>query len=184
MRCGVTYSSKSNDLAREPASDIFRDAIEVKHKLRERFPIVPLPLSNGIHGIRRSLLGLDMLHLRLAFLLPSCDKLLLECARVAVVRSPREEFRLRVRVLARGGASLVFHVLDHLLLRRWLSVRDLHLSRPSSFNWQEPCPVWRIGCIRHVCEWTTSRHGHRVSWRRGYKDRCPWGTSSQGRERV
>lgn len=167
-------------MAREPPSDIFWDAIEVKHKLRERLPIVPLPLSDGIHGICGGLLCFDMLHQRLTLLLPGCNQLLLKCARVSIIRSPREEFRLRVRVLAGCGTSLIFDVLHHLFLGRWLSVRHLHLIRASSFNWQEPCPVWRICCIRHVCEWTTSRHGHGVSWRRRHKDSCHWETSSQG----
>lgn len=85
-----TYSAESNDLARELATNILGDAVEVEHKLRESLSVMSLPLSNSIHGIRGSLFCLDSLHQRLTFLFASCNELLLERTRCGIVGTSRK----------------------------------------------------------------------------------------------
>lgn len=157
-----TYSSKSNNLTRELSTSILRNTVEVKDKLRERFAVMPLPLSNGVHSVRRRLLAPRRLQLRRPILLTSSNQLLFKRARIGVVGPSREELRLRAvvgrRPVSGGRPSILLRRVHHLLFGRRLAVGNFELSRSSSFGRQEPCPMRRIGCIRHVGERASSRH--------------------------
>lgn len=159
---GVTYSSKCNNLTRELSANILRDTIEIEDKLRESLAVMSLPLTNVIQCIRGWPLALGSLDDRLPFPISRSNELLFKRAGVSVVGSASKEPGLSALLnggsTPRGRPSLLLRDIHHLLFGRRLAVWDLNLSRPGSFGRQEPGPVGRIGCIRHVGERASSRH--------------------------
>lgn len=129
---GVTYSPKSNNLAREFPSNILRDTIEIEDELWKSLAVMSLPLANIIQGIRRRLLALGAFHKRLPFPISRRNELLLKRARVGIIRSTREEPRFGALLYGgsapRGRTGLVFRGIHDLLLRRGLAVWNLDLS--------------------------------------------------------
>lgn len=166
-----TYRTEGNDLTRTFPSNFFLDTIEVEDKLRECLPVMPLPLANGVQGVRRRLLRFGPFCLGLALLVSSRHQLLLERTGMRIVGPPGKELRIGAMVDGRpcsGRRPCVwFRRFRYLLLRRWLAKGDLDLSRSTSFGRHKPCPVGRVGGIGHVGEGSASRHVQGGLGRRG-----------------
>lgn len=92
----TTYRTQSNNLSGKLPPKIHGNAIKVEHKLGKRFPIMPLPLPDGIQGLRRGLLVSGTLHLGLFLFIPRRDQLLLERTGLGITGPSREQLRIRV----------------------------------------------------------------------------------------
>ena len=83
-----TYRSQCKYLPRALAANIFRDAIKVENKLRKRLAVMPLPLPDGIEGLRRRPLVPRAFHLCLSFFISHSDQFPFECTRLSIIRAP------------------------------------------------------------------------------------------------